>query len=104
MAYLRDYEGAKHARRVINFAGVVSGAARRCTGRAARFWPRARWERCVRRVPPWATRDIPDRELPERPVRQHRQQHRRVVQPPSVSFMKPAPNVRNVLVQSYCQG
>ena len=104
MAYLRDYEGAKHARRVINFAGVVSGPPAGALGGLLGLAPGAVGTVC----PACATLGDP---ATYRIVNYPNVQYvniasntDEVVQPPSVSFMKPAPNVRNVLVQSYCPG
>ncbi|MFT4200474.1 esterase/lipase family protein [Gordonia sp. (in: high G+C Gram-positive bacteria)] len=103
LSYLRDYGGAKHARRVIDLAGVVSGIPS-----AGGFTA------LLRQVPPSLLAGCPScsgltdpstyhfRNYPDIEYTNIATSTDEVVSPTAVSLMKPAPNVRNVLVQSYC--
>ncbi|GED96403.1 alpha/beta fold hydrolase [Gordonia crocea] len=104
MMYLRDYQGAKHTRRVINLAGVVNGAPS-VGGLSALFaaLPPAvlgnACPACAQLIDPEATRFGNHPTIAYANIASRTDE---VVNPVSVSLMKPAPNVRNIVVQNYC--
>ena len=86
LRYLRDYGGAAKAGRVIGLAGLVSGPTR-AGG--------------LDKIPP----DPSNYRFANYPTVTYANIASRtdgVVTPPSISFMKPAPNVTNILVQAVC--
>ncbi len=106
MSFLRDYDGAKHARRVINLAGVVAGPVTLfglapLLGQPVRDAVKGACAFCGDMLDPNAFKFT---NYPNIEYVNIASDTDEVVNPPSVSFMKLAPNVRNVLVQSYCPG
>ncbi len=106
LRYLRDYDAVARAHRVISLAGPISGPSR--VGGL---------DQILRAVPPQvlgaacpACRDLGDpsnyrfTNYPTIRYVNIASRTDEVVNPPSVAFMTPAPNVRNVLLQSYCPG
>lgn len=103
LSYLRYYGGARHARRIVNLAGAVS-ASPDAAGISAllKSVPKERRSLCPL-CDSLADPSVYDfKNYPNIEYANIASSTDEVVNPPSVSFMKPAPNVRNVLVQSYC--
>ncbi|MFT4044856.1 MAG: alpha/beta fold hydrolase [Gordonia sp. (in: high G+C Gram-positive bacteria)] len=100
LTYLRDYGGARHAHRVVNIAGVVSGPPS-VDGMAPllRSIPGSLCPLCEQLTNPATYRF---RNYPDITYTNIASSTDEIVNPNSVSFMRPARNVRNVLVQSSC--